>query len=440
MRFLYVCLLALMCSACSSDELPSLEIGEDFTQIDTRVIFMDTMTVRTSTFRFDSLEVSSSQRLMVGALNHPTLGSTITASYMQLLRSFADEGSDYYDLDDDAVYDSIALIMVYDRYSYGDTLPMQTYSVHKILQDIEPDEDTDLFYNTSQFNYDPNPIALETLTVNPLKEDSLTIKLDDAFGTELFEKILQNDITNNDELLDEYKGLVLQSDPNNTSILGFDMSGVLRLYYTIDGETGPLELEFDFLINSDFSFSHINNAYTGTPFGNLDEQDEMLSSTDTDNTTYVQAGKGLTTRIDIPYTHSLYDIPGDGVLVDAFLRLPIERPVEALNLPVRDSIRAFLINDKSEVLGSLLGFGATDAYGSFSDETDEFSNLAYVFNLKPFIDLKLTESDFSETFYLAINPQDFNQSLDQYIFYNDPESEDRKITLELTYAVYDEED
>lgn len=438
MKYLWCILCGIIVLSCSKEDNLTLEIGDNFAEVNTRVIKIDTMTVLASTFKFDSLAITSTNRLLIGSYNDDIFGNTKTESYLQFNRTFNESGSDGdFEIDNEATYDSIALIMNYDHYFYKDTIPIQNYKVHQLTEDIEYDEDAFQYYNTTNFNFEAAPIADNDYQIEPKKEDSLFIKLDDLYGNTLFNKIQEGDIETNEDFLDEYNGLVIKSNVNNTAIVGFNKSSLLRIYYTIPSETDPIEMEFDFSLNTNNSFTHTSNTYENTLFEHLDDQEIQLNSSDANDLSYVQSGLGLTTRIDIPYINRLHDIPGDGVLIDAFLKIPIKTFNPNLNLHVRDSIRGFLINEKSEQLGSIIN-GSGDVFAILSDESTEFDNAYYSMNLKTFIDLKLDESNFQEDFFIALNPQDFGNSVDRYIFYNTNE-EDKKITLELLYAVYDED-
>ena len=69
--------------ACEGDDT-AVPVGEDWIQVDTKVYFIDSMTVNASTFKFDSIAVSNSSRLLVGAYTDDVFGKTKAKSYLQL--------------------------------------------------------------------------------------------------------------------------------------------------------------------------------------------------------------------------------------------------------------------------------------------------------------------------------------------------------------------
>ena len=284
--------MASFCS-CSPDEDITLQIGEDYVASNTKVYFIDSLTVKASTIQFDSLIVSYPNRLLIGAYNDPTFGVTQSRSFIQL------ENYDY-EINNDAIYDSIALTLYYDKYFYNDTIPNQQFKVFEVLDDIEPDGGG--YYNSTNFNYNNTPIAVKYFSPKPYKNDSLFIKIDDVFGATLFNKIKDDDINNIDEFLNEYKGLVITANENsNTSILGFAKHSLLRIYYSLQAEEEIIEKSINFSFNKANTFNQTTSDQAGTYFETIIDQETILLSTETDNSSFIQSGTGIATRIDIPY-------------------------------------------------------------------------------------------------------------------------------------------
>ena len=132
-----IILIGALLTSCTKDE-DSFPVGEDWINLDTQVFYIDTLTVKTSTFKFDSIAVSSTSRLLIGAYTDPVFGLTTSKTYAQITNST-------YTLSSSAVYDSVALILNYDTYFYNDTIPVQKINVYELLNDVEPDEDANSY-------------------------------------------------------------------------------------------------------------------------------------------------------------------------------------------------------------------------------------------------------------------------------------------------------
>lgn len=419
--------LLFFLSACSEEDAV-LTVGEDWTNTSTNVYFIDTVTVKASTFQFDSISVSGTNRLLIGAYSDPVFGMVKSEAYMQLTASD-------FTIDSEAAYDSVALILKYDGYFYNDTLQPQKFIVTEVLEDIEPDDT--YYYNTTNFKSSEENLAVKSFTPFPKSEDSLHIRLDKNFGKSLFDKLQTKNITSSDEFLREYRGLLVKADTANTSILGFSKESLLRIYYTIPGETEDEEMVKDFSLSSTNSFHHISSNFNGTYFSAIEDQETYLSSSDTEDQSFVQAGVGMATRIDIPYLEQLNNIGGTGVIVDANLKISLDRSNTERNHFTRDSLQFYIVNQRSEILDQLYDYNSAVVLGRIAEEEDEFNVLTYTVPLKYYLDTKATDNN-GDNWFLTMYSQDYNASVDRYIFQGEQAPNDVKIKLELTYALYDE--
>ncbi|MFI1773231.1 DUF4270 family protein [Thalassobellus citreus] len=415
--------------SCETDN-NGFPVGEDWINLDTKVYFIDTLSIENTTFKFDSLITSNTNRLLIGLYNDPVFGITKSKSYVQLLNST-------YGLADDAVFDSVALILNYDHYFYNDTIPVQKINIYEVLDDIEPDDETNSFYNTTNFNYNTTPLASKSFIAKPKKDDSLHVSISNTFGKDIFDKIQLNTINNSDEFLKEYKGLVIEPDDNNTTVLGFSNTSFLRIYYSFENdELEDGEKTIDLPFNSSYSFHNISSNKQGTVFESLPDQETLLPSTITDNNSFLQAGTGIATRINIPNIESIYDIDGDGIIIDANLKISIKQNSSTKNLHTNDSLNVYIINRKAEILSPLTDTQGNTVLGRIVNEDSEFNIIDYSIPVKYFLNLKLTDIN-ADNLFLAIYPKDFNSSVNRYILNGEEASQNIKSKLELTYAIYD---
>lgn len=401
--------------------------------IKTNVFLIDTATIKLSTFRFDSVNVSNVNRFLIGAYNDPEFDLTKSESYIQL--NYSD-----IELEDKAIFDSIAVFLKYDGYFYNDTIPDQEFNVFEVLDDIEPAEDATGFYNTTIIKSDKDPIGVKIFKPRPQHTDSLIITLNKSYGQNLFNKIKDNDINDNADFLDEYKGLLLNANESNTCLLGYNSTSELRIYYSVDNgvEFEKEEKTIHFPINSVNSFNHIESNQQGTFFETMENSKTMLPSDLTDNNSFVQSGTGISTRIDIPYLNTLNDIHGEGIILDASLKISVKQSSNSKNLKTRDSLELHIINQKSEMVGQLYGYANEISLGTIEDKNSEYQIVDYRFPIMSFIDLKFSVIN-PENLFLAIIPQEFNSSVDRYTFYDESIKNSQKLKLEIIYAVYGED-
>ena len=415
--------------SCSSDI--DTTVGEDMVTSNTRVYYIDTLTVATSTFQYDSLSVSETNRLLLGAYTDPVLGLTKSNLYAHFGYTTAD-------IDNDANFDSIAMILNYDNYFYNDTTAIQELNVYRVTQTIRPD-DNSVYYNTTDFEKNPTSLGSLSFYPKPIKEDSLEIKMSNDFGQTLFDEIQDNEFSSFDEMLNEYKGFVVEPSETNTAILGFLKTSYFRIYYTIPDGSDNIEYTYDISFDTSNSFHNITSDKTGTYLEDIVDQESYIQSSNTGNNTFIQGGTGIVTRLDIPYLETIGRIPGEGTITGANLSLTLKRNSYNDNLSTRDSLGVFIIDQKSEILMDLFQYDTSSAYGVISNEDNgEFTTVNYNIPIKLFLDLKLTDTN-RENLFLAIYGQGLNDSVDRYIINSEDEDDEIKLKLELTYAVYDEE-
>ncbi|MBW1294111.1 DUF4270 family protein [Aquimarina litoralis] len=438
MKKLMGILISIFCTlACSDQEgdIPTLEVGQDFTDSNVRIISIDTFSVELSTFKFDSINTSNSNRLLLGQYHDDVFGIIRASNYFELTPSD-------YSLPDDAELDSIAMILGYDRYFYSDTTRICQVNIHVLTDDVIPEDD--VFYNTSVLPFESIPIVSRSYSPKPFKEDSLHVSLPRDFGQNIFDKIKDGDIEDDEELRRNFKGFSLQPGENdNASIVGFSKNQentYLRFFYTVPGEFGDDEETFDLFIDpatiSPTSFNNIKSNVSNTFLDSLVDQEINASSDDTNNRSYIQAGVGYVTRIQFPSIHKIYDIPGTGTILNATLQ--IKPPPQTFDdlLPIRDSLSVDIADQNNDLVDRLFN-GRGNVFATINQENVEFNEVIYEIPIGFYLEQELEEAPLVDN-SLVLFSQDFNQTVDRILLEGESSS-DFKARLILTYAIYDEE-
>ena len=429
-------ILLFILAACSRspDDSSSLEVGEEFTNSDVRIIVIDTFSVSLSTIKFDSIITSETERLLVGRYEDDFFGTVESSSYFE-------PTAVNYEIPSDAELDSVALILGYDRYFYNDTTKLSEINVHLLQDELQPEED--VFYNTSKVPFDSIPLATKSFFPEPFDEDSLHINLPLNFGQPLFDLIQENDINDTDDLRDFFKGFTLQpGQADNASVIGYSLAianTYLRFFYTTPTEFEDEESFFDLFIDQlpeepNF-FNNILSNVTSTPLISIGNREDELPSSDAENLSYLQAGTGFAIKVRFPHIKTLYDIPGTGTVLSA--NLILKPPVQTYNevTPLRDSLLVSII-DKNNDSFNQISTGAGPVLGSISGQDEEFSEILYEIPVGVFVDLKLDESPETEDALLLTVPE-FTASVDRILLEGEG-SDDFEARLILTYAIYDD--
>ena len=425
--FLGVVCSLLLFASCSDDSLneSDFEAGEIFTDSNIRVFQIDTLTTRISTMKFDSIITSQGSRVLIGEYSDPVFGHVRSSSFIEIIPSS-------YTIDSDAVYDSILFVFRYDRYYYNDTLLQNTIHIKSLTESLKPADDTN-FYNSSSIGFNEEDLGTLTFAPRPLGTDSLNVRISDTLGMELFENLQDKNLTNYDEFINYFYGLSIQPDENdNGAILGFSLASGMRLYYSIAGETESVQYYTDFTINTDSSpipfFNQISAIEPNEYLSSLIDNEISLYSEDANDQSFIQSGIGITTRIEFPYIKSVYDIQGQGTLLDATLRIKPKETTYNDALILRDTLSVYIVDQNNELTGE------TTMMAILNRDDQEFNNIFYEIPISSYLE-ELLVTDLEATEALILLPYDYNATVDRFILDIDPGNQGAQ--LELIYAIYD---
>lgn len=329
--------LALLAGACSKGPT---EIGVNLPDVNanTGAYLVDTLTVRTSTVKRDSVVTSGSNYLLVGrtATADPIFGKLTAKSFFRVGGQFAPE-SDY-------VADSVVVLLSADTYRYGDTTRVQTlFNVYRM--------DTPLPFNKPLF-------ASPTLTplagyYNPADPDkklnagsarrarvrptayTIRIPLKVGFGQELMTAGKAGLLRTQDQLQAYLAGLAITPDDNDDAALvrlsaTSTDRGLVLYYHSPSDPTTALSNVFSVGTGGAHCFqvsADPINTPTQTLSGLSSLQGRPASATGFN--TYIEGALGYQTRLEIPYLSDLKRLGQNITITSA--QITAEVPTNTLN-------------------------------------------------------------------------------------------------------------
>lgn len=386
------------------------------------ITVVDTFTVNTSTVQLWEIPSAGTGRILVGKATVPPTGAVKSTSYFRIGFSTMIN-----DIPEEAVFDSLNLVLTPSSYSFGDTTEVQTIHAHQLTEALAtrtpaprfPNEElpwhvtryipTASIFSEQTFDYDPTPIG--TLSFRPHLQslDSVSIRLDDHIGQDFFNRIKTGDmnLSSYENFREYFKGLVLVPDETNTVIMGFSDVLEVQINYTYPGIDGHERTESKTLSIVERGFQHNNIAYdrTGTAFEELSTRKE-LSTTTTGGLTYVQAGTGTVAKISFP---SLKEFLHTENMAINKAELVIETSSRANTMyPIPSNLFLFT-NDHHGVPRSILLNSYRDQSAAqqaiFVPGSEMGQNGTYTFDLMQHLQqLKSSEAYDNSSFYLTINP------------------------------------
>ena len=436
-QFLGLLGLLTLVGSCSTDEINTSDFlaGETFTNSNIRAVLIDTMAVETYTMKFDSLNTSQATRLLIGKYSDPVFGTVESSSYFELSPTS-------YAIDSEAEYDSIGFILKYDNYYYNDTLQGNTIHIKQLSEILEP-EDGSNFYNTSKSGYYEEDLGNLTYTPRPVGTDSIYVKLSDSLGMDLFDQFQQKQITFQEEFKTYFPGLSIQPDvDDNGAIIGFSYTtSVMRMYYSISEQNERVQYTTDFTVNTSSIpvpfFNRMTVVETNEYLKTLTNKKITVNSSISDNQSYIQSGIGYATKIDFPNLKTLFDIPGQGTLLNAALKIrPVERSYTD-ELALRDTLSLFIVDGNNDLTQQLLATDATAVQAILNRNNEEFNDIYYEIPLSTYIE-GILSTDRETDDAIILLPANYNSTVDRFVLYGNSGNQGTK--LELTYAIYDEDE
>ncbi|MCE7059688.1 DUF4270 family protein [Dyadobacter sp. CY343] len=440
--------LSISMSACDwGDQIESLVQPN---QDDFAVLFSDTSTVLLSTVITDSVMTGSAQRMLVGRYVDPYFGKIQTSTFFQPGTQSS------VTVAQEAVYDSLIFSIYYDRYTYGDTTKPLNLTIHKLLTDLATDKNA--YFNSNSTAYEPTPIGRATVVPSPRRQQRLVIRLSDVLGKDIFAKAKTNQIPSNTEWINLVKGLVLRNAPtDNGAIVGFiTASAALQMHYHTPRADGVSKDSTVF--NNNALYNQVLTDRTGTPTANLPVTKRLAQpSAATGNMSFVQAGPGLMTRVDLPYLRGLKNIKYTASN-KAFLRITPKRQSVTNLYRAPDSLVVYRVDKNNEFyLGQtgfplpLLSLGSqVPAYGRYI--VDMVTNREYyLIDISSYV-TELLASETGDVGGLILRTSQFNEQLQRYssttypalgttftnsfnrLVIGDQQSDDPGVKLELYYT------
>lgn len=406
-------------------------IGEEFIESKTNLALIDTFSVSLSTVILDTIICNGTGSLLIGNYSDEYFGKVSSMGYLQI------GVPDSYNFLDDEKYDSLSLIIKYNNYSYGDTAKSQKISVHQLTEKIEYSYEEVIPSQTS-FSFNSNPIGSIKYIPKPNSlTDSLSIRISDDIGHDLFTKLKENSeiITDNETFIKYFHGLVIKAEDTQGAIVGFQAStDDVRLVLYTSREVLTTENKFyEFgLYNITKQFNNITHNFSSTQLSNLVEQQTKLSNTKTGGLSFLQGGTGLTIKIDFP---SLSDILlfERGIIMEAELSIhPLVNSYNNFSLPSelfiykannQNSINDELSTEKGYVASSTL-----DLNELYEEET------IYNFDVTDYINEGLGSSyiDPEKGLLISLSSDNLQKSFYRLII----DAQNKKTNLKIYYLTY----
>lgn len=407
----------LVFASCTTSSLEEFVVGKNFVKDQAGIVKIDTLTLKSSVVKYDSIISNSSGRFLVGSNYNEFSGYKNSSSFFTMKFDGSIDNIKF-------VYDSLCMVLSYDSYFSGDTTTTQTLGVYQLNEIMELDNS--YLYTTSKFAYNPTPLGTKSFKPRPHSVEQINIRLSDKLGNRMAQMIkAKKDTITSQDLFTKYffNGIVLKTEPNvKGSIIGFRTADVsssstnsssssqknkqklkpeIRLYYHLSpnpSELKDLYYKFSFVTDGIY-FNQISGNSKGSLIDGIESSKNEMSSAVTNNQFIVQSGILTFAKIKIPYLDNLAKSSSNPAVVGAIIKLyPVKGTYsEASELP--DSLFIYKADKKNSLVGQVTLPGTTDkyvygilgkdAYGKITK--DDKDRVYYEADVSAFIEAELAE-------------------------------------------------
>jgi hypothetical protein len=420
--FFAVLASVLVFIACNDNKLT---LGEKYIESQTDINLIDTLSVSLSTMILDTVVTSNSGSLLVGNFRDGIFGEIASRSYFQIAIP------DSFYVEENDVYDSLRLAILYNGYAFGDADRSQQITVHQLTENIELDENSIITSDVS-FNYNPDPIgSVVHIPSQHSEADTLFIRIDDRIGLDLFAKMKDNSeyLADDESFMNYFHGLVLMEDDGDEgSIIGFN-TDVKLILYTSRTELAHENINYEFGIE-DFTkqFNHIMHDFASTRLNVLDDQKNDLPSAKTDGLSFLQGGLGLVLKVEFPSLPEIL-LRERGKIVKAQLSIsPLASSYSDFKLPSELAVY------ESDKLNSLLDEAGEVALSVLTVDELYKEATVYLFDISNYLIEELADSyvDPDKGLIIALPSSYLNATFYRLVV----DAENRNTKLKIYYLSY----
>lgn len=455
MRSIYILsvLLIFFMSACEygPDDI-EYSMGSGFIDDPADVVMIDTIQVKTFTTVIDTFKTSGATRLLAGRYVNDYDIETVCESYFRL------DPCNFVKFRKSSQFDSLCLVLYLDGYRFGDTTKTAKFDVYRVAEEIEANEYTGLIFNRTRFETSDEPIGSFSVDFSDREmEDSVSVRLSDAIGHEFYRMVeMESDTLNDEEIFknEYFHGLSIKpADENNSLVIGINAvpdsskAPTMRMYYSdntiADNKylSFPLEIHLsgtNFLAYSYIANNYENSFFEGTVLTGKDFEEKKLSSTQTNNVTFIQSGL-MSTRIELPDVKEYKYVYGISAILKAEMLIeplngsfisPTQLP-SLLNMNIVDSRNT--AKERMRIIG-----GSKDdvEYGELNFDNEFVDETYYSYNISHYVQTEYQRVEDHENDLLLMTSYNPDKPNVDQIIIGDAQRKNDEMKLKIYLSSY----
>ncbi len=413
---------------------------------------MDSLSVQITNLSLQHIPTNGAGAILLGRYFRETAGSVTVTPYFQV----EPENYNYSDIPDDARFDSIKLVLRTHNQLHvqGDTTKRHSIAAHRLTQRLVTTNLQSGGFNSAgipfyvqapaifghqTFQLDQTPLGSLNYLPRPGSRQRLEIRLDDAFGKDLFDKMQTDDarVLSAANFAEYMNGIAVVPHEENTSVIAYNDTVRAEIHYSYVGAGGFRTSATRNLVIRDYSLKY--NQYTadrsGTPFQGLSDASPVPGA-QTNGIGLVQAGTGAAVRIDFPALRTFLQTSGI-----AINKMELEVEVQSNQIGMyplssgQDAPSLYLANSGGIALDFIrIPFTNEIQRGQFVAGNNTGRNARYTFNLIEYVRTVNNESISDRHLVLSFPPASLVGTANSLLIATDGNKP--KIKLNILYTKF----
>lgn len=441
-------LIAMAAVACSDEDF---RLNDSVIKSNSYAERSTSTALQLSTFRLDSVQTSSQNRVWVGKTEKPVIGTIHSESYLRLAEPrLAANGNVHYKWQGDGkeVYDSCTIVLKHSGQYEGDTLQLFDIRVECLARQLEfADETESNFYNVRSFPAD-SVIGSFVFNPRPITRQRLRFRLNDTFGRHLRDFIWAQRNFSSGDISQNFrsfmKGIKISSSDgrhDTKSLLAFIADSTMICLHSHYRGMEAVKIERQLkMTGSNLQFNNVWNEGMDEPFKKLERRYMQVTEDAADQHSVLYEGLGYYTRINFPSIESLKNMASYQHIVKATLKVyPEVGSYDKRRIPT-----TFYLSEvnKGNVITSPLSTASggrvfsTLVYDSYDrSQMYYYADITYYVNTILANDLVDENNGLVLTWGGSMTPTNYN-----FMIFNGYGANINRSVLEITYYNFDREE
>ncbi|WP_226389926.1 DUF4270 family protein [Penaeicola halotolerans] len=253
----------ILLNACTDPAEVGLEIDPDRNKFG---VFYTEIPLSASQVFLDSTNTTNTGTLIAGSYSDSDFGSIDASGFTNFGYALAKPT-----LDQETIYDSLVLELRVNSL-FGNRTSAKDIQVFRLVEDISP-LDSVIYFSRDQLASENISLGENTFNFETRVDTLITIKLEDDFGNDLFNKIKNNDpsVESDSTLKQYFKGIKISLNNNPESIITFLNSETRLILFYKDPTNSNDSATVIFNTARGKHFSQVLNDKSGSTFANVTE-------------------------------------------------------------------------------------------------------------------------------------------------------------------------